>query len=313
AFGGRDIRHQRASNDRAPSRSRTSPTNELPRPQLAPVPPGQIRLASFNIRIYSTGSRDDTELALIADRLQQFDLVAIQELRDEEVVQRTLAMLADRGHTYEAMISDPVGRGLSERYAFFWRPKKVDALDAGTVWPDIDDDFIREPFYASFRAGTFDFTLITIHVIFGDGVGGRRAEALLLDDVYHSVQDEDPNEQNVMLLGDFNLPPEDTGMDEIDTILDPLLSGAVRTTISDASLYDNFWWESAFLSEWTGEAGIDRFDEAVFGDEDSVASLAVSDHRPIWATFRTDGADDDGAPMPTVVGQVNWSEIKLSR
>ena len=49
------------------------------RPQLAPVPPGQIRLASFNIRIYSTGSRDDTELGLIADRLQQFDLVAIQE------------------------------------------------------------------------------------------------------------------------------------------------------------------------------------------------------------------------------------------
>ena len=63
-----------------------APTDELPRPQLAPVPPGQIRLASFNIRIYSTGSRDDTELGLIADRLQQFDLIAIQELRDEEVV-----------------------------------------------------------------------------------------------------------------------------------------------------------------------------------------------------------------------------------
>ena len=43
-----------------------------------------ITVASFNIRIYSTGSRDDTELGLIADRLQQFDLIAIQELRDEE-------------------------------------------------------------------------------------------------------------------------------------------------------------------------------------------------------------------------------------
>jgi hypothetical protein len=45
-----------------------APTAELPRSQLLPVPPGQIRLASFNIRIYSTGSRDDTELGLIADR-----------------------------------------------------------------------------------------------------------------------------------------------------------------------------------------------------------------------------------------------------
>ena len=34
------------------------------------------------IRIFSTGSRDDAELELIADRLQQYDLIAIQEARD---------------------------------------------------------------------------------------------------------------------------------------------------------------------------------------------------------------------------------------
>jgi hypothetical protein len=37
-----------------------------------------LTLASFNIRIYSTGSRTDGELGQIADRLQQFDLVAIR-------------------------------------------------------------------------------------------------------------------------------------------------------------------------------------------------------------------------------------------
>jgi hypothetical protein len=125
-----------------------APTEEPPRPQLPPVPPGQVRLASFNIRIYSTGSRDDTELGLIADRLQQFDLVAIQELRDEAVVQRTLAILEARGHAYEAIVSPPVGRGVLERYAFLWRPEKVTSLDSGAVYPDPDDDFIREPFYA---------------------------------------------------------------------------------------------------------------------------------------------------------------------
>ena len=45
-----------------------------------------LALASFNIRIFSTGSRDDTELPLIADRLQRYDLIAIQEVRDTEVV-----------------------------------------------------------------------------------------------------------------------------------------------------------------------------------------------------------------------------------
>ena len=50
------------------------------------LPAADLTLATFNIRIFSTGSRDDTELALIADRLELFDLVAVQELRDAEVV-----------------------------------------------------------------------------------------------------------------------------------------------------------------------------------------------------------------------------------
>ena len=41
----------------------------------------RVSIASFNIRIFSTGSRNDAELALIVDRLEQFDLIAIQELR----------------------------------------------------------------------------------------------------------------------------------------------------------------------------------------------------------------------------------------
>ena len=286
---------------------------ELPSPQLDPVPPGQIRIASFNIRIYSTGSRTDAELELIADRLQQFDLVAVQELRDQEVVNRTLAILAGRGHEYEALVSEPVGRGVLERYAFFWRPDRVDPVGAGAIVADPGDLFIREPFYASFRAGGFDFTLITIHSIFGDTVGDRRAEGLLLDDIYRAVQGADPEEQDVILAGDFNLPPEDAGMAEVDAVLDPVFTGAIRTTISDASLYDNFWWDPDHVAEWTGAAGIDRFDESVFGNNDEAASLAVSDHRPVWVTFRTDLPDDDGGERPSAVDPGSWGEVKGAR
>ena len=288
-----------------------APTVDLPTLQLPPVPPGQIRLASFNIRIYSTGSRDDTELGLIADRLQQFDLVAIQELRDEEVVQRTLSILEARGHVYHAMVSPPVGRGVKERYAFLWRPEKVAPVDSGTVYSDPDDVFIREPFYASFRAGSFDFTLITVHVIFGEGVAGRRAENLLLDDVYRAVQGADPNEQDVILLGDFNLPPSDSGMIEVDATIDPVFTGDVRTTISETSLYDNLWWDAEFVTEWTGAAGIDRFDEAVFGNDDDAASLAVSDHRPIWVTLSTELPDDDGRSVSTGIAPKSWGITKV--
>ena len=59
------------------------------------------------------------------------------------------------------------------------------------------------------------------------------------------------------------------------------------------SLYDNFCFDPAFVSEYDGQNGVDDFDVTVFDNDDRAASLAVSDHRPIWAPFRTDGVDDD--------------------
>ena len=70
-----------------------------------------------------------------------------------------------------------------------------------------------------------------------------------------------------------------------------------------------FWWDSRFLTEWTGAAGIDRFDEAVFGNDDDAASLAVSDHRPVWTTFYTD-SDDDGPPRMTNTVSRPWADVK---
>jgi len=54
-------------------------------------------------------------------------------LRDAEVVERTLAILEGRGHTYETLVSAQVGRGVKERYAFLWRPDKVVQLDDGVA------------------------------------------------------------------------------------------------------------------------------------------------------------------------------------
>ena len=135
---------------------------------------GEITIASFNIRIFSTGSRDDSELSQIADRLAQFDLIAIQELRDSEVIDRTLAILASRGLTYQAIVSDAVGRTSStERYTFLWRSDRINMQGSPHIWDDEGDVFIREPFIASFKASNFDFTLISIHVIFGNRVADR--------------------------------------------------------------------------------------------------------------------------------------------
>ena len=59
--------------------------------------PGQFRLASWNIRIFSDGSRDDTEIRYIAQTLADYDFIAIVELRDEAVLRRTEKLLEEMG------------------------------------------------------------------------------------------------------------------------------------------------------------------------------------------------------------------------
>ncbi len=273
----------------------TPVTTTTPTPEYTEPTPQTIIIASFNIRIYSNNSRDDEELNYIADVLQKYDLIAIQELRDEEVLQRTVDILKARGKEYGYEISEPVGRGVKERYAFLYRKDKINTISQGKIYPEQNDEFIREPFYATFKAGNFDFTLVTIHVLYGSSKTDRRPEIRELAKVYNKVQDEDPTEQDIIIMGDFNFSPDDKGFDNLKTIntMTFLIEPPNKTTVTDTSLYDNFWFQNEYLTEYNQNSGIDMFDETMFNNDDTKAKLAVSDHRPIWAMFNITQEDDD--------------------
>jgi len=259
-----------------------------------------LRLASWNIRIFSNDSRDDTELRRICQILIDYDFIAVIELRDESVLQRAEAMLAAMGRDYDYQISDKVGRKVKERYAFLYDTAIVQVVEAGRIFFDPNDDFIREPYYATFQSGKFDFTIIAIHVIWGDRVAKRRAEILRLADVYNQIQERTTSEQDVILVGDFNREPNDTKsyaqLLGIPSMI-PLFNLPDKSHIKDTSLFDNIWFQADYLNEYSGVRGIDRFDETDFANNDKVANLAVSDHRPVWAEFHTD-KDDDGMVLP---------------
>ena len=254
-----------------------------------------IRLAAWNIRIFSDNSRDDHELQLIADVLIDYDFVAIVELRDEEVLKRTESVLKLMGRDYDYLLSRPVGEKVKERYAFMFDQKLVHVLEYGMVVPDPNDAFLREPYYASFRAGKFDFTAITAHVIWGDSVPSRQHEVRELADVYRAVQAMNGAEQDVILLGDFNRNPDDLlAYQPLMSIprMTHLFNVPQKSHIRDTSLYDNIFFQTSYVTEYTGNSGIDRFDETDFGNDDKAASLTVSDHRPVWGEFRIDSDDD---------------------
>ena len=207
-------------------------------PEPGDTPPGtaeasEIKLATWNVRILSNGSRDDTELTKIAEIIKRYDLVAIQETRDTTVLNRLKNMLP--GYTYIA--SDPVGSSVKEIYTYFYKDGLISVIGTPYVYVEESDEFIREPYVACFKVGNFDFTLINIHVIYGDSVTDRRAEVSLLDDVINQVQKVNLGEKDIILLGDFNLESDDSAW-QITTHqlrVDP----ANKTTITDTSSYDN--------------------------------------------------------------------------
>ncbi len=259
-------------------------------------PPAQISIASFNIRIFSNKSRSEQELSLIAKLLRKYDVIAIQELRDEKVLKRTITILKNLGYSYQYDLSDPVGtKTAHELYAFLYRSDKVQLIQKGLIYKNAPEKFIRPPFYANFKAGNFDFTLMTIHILFGKNKSLRRPEILALANAYQTIQQKDGKENDLILLGDFNMSPDDAGFQQLKSIptMHCLILPPEKTTITDTSLYDNFWFQRQYVKEYTGLSGINRFDETMFGNDDEKAKLAISDHRLVWSVYNIATDDDD--------------------
>ena len=143
------------------------------------IDPSALKLAAWNIRIMSNKSRTDAELTQIARTLADYDFIAIVELRDETVLKRTQRILSRMGMAYDYQFSPAVGRGVKERYAFLYKSNRVSVVKQGELYPDAADGrgrlyaVIRN--WATFRAGDFDFSIIAVHVIWGDRVGPRNS------------------------------------------------------------------------------------------------------------------------------------------
>lgn len=255
-----------------------------------------IEVASWNIRNLSDSSRSDAELGIISLIIFRYDFVAIQEVRTNDIaLQRIQKILKDDFQAdYEIDVSDPVGT-TAERYAFIWRTDKITKTGDGWFFDDTQDDFTKEPYCAPFQSGSFDWNMCTVHIKFGRSEADRRPEIQKLDDVYRAVKSRG-NERDILICGDFNFDPEDTGWSELknEDGMSHAISSPHTTTIEDKSLYDNCWWPVA-SSEVVGDSSaVFEFDELMYpvGSRKEVNRL-TSDHRPISIKIMTNIQDDD--------------------
>jgi endonuclease/exonuclease/phosphatase family metal-dependent hydrolase len=247
-----------------------------------------LTIATFNIQIFGkTKAGKSDVMAELADIIRQYDVVAIQEIRDkdEHVPYQFLETINQNGAAYAFLLSQrggqqPDDQDSQEQYAYYYNTQTLRHLDPGALFDDSADDlFQREPFIAQFQSKLSDlsFVLITVHTRPESAV----AEIKSLDTVVHAAEQQYSEEDDFVVLGDFNAScdyaaPEDFVDTPIRTQYQWIVPDDADTNVSTstACAYDRILITPGMDAEYTGQWGIG-----------TVSSKSVSDHYSVWAGF----------------------------
>ena len=257
-----------------------------------------LLLATWNIREFdsaSYGKRSDEAILYIAEIIDHFDLVAVQEVRDDlEGLYRLMKML---GKWWDVIFTDVTegAAGTNERMAFLFESRKVrfGGLSGEVVLPEEKDEsgvlrpvrqLVRTPMMVGFKAGWYEFVLVTVHLIYGEDKPDseeRVREAELLSN-FLAKRADDPTawSKNMVLLGDFNIfKPDNLTFEKIATnFFIPQALQKLPSNVPQNKHYDQIAFRSPFINDFrekieSGQikvyAGVFNYFEHVYreGDE----------------------------------------------
>jgi len=292
-----------------------------------------INLAVWNIREFGKVPRTEPAIHYIAEILNQFDLIAIVELRDNlQDLSRVLWYLGD---TWRVIYSDWIddSGGNKERIAFLFDRRAVthNGLAAEIDVPRskktteylATQSFWRAPYMCAFRAGNFDFIVIATHARWGNSLDARQAELQLLSDwIDTRFKKKFVEDHDLLVMGDFNTRTLD------DPIFRALASHGlkipkplIQLTVGDRVVggsnlgndarYDQILHLPTIPGNFTNCGGaLDFFiddahiDELFPGKNYSRRKFTfqMSDHLPIWIQVKT---DIDGFRLNQIVQEGN--------
>ena len=303
----------------------------------AKIPPSKldetINLAVWNIREFGKVRRTEPAIHYIAEILNQFDLIAIVELRDNlEDLSHVLWYLGD---TWRVIYSDWIddSGGNKERIAFLFDRRAVThnglaaEIDAPRLKKTTEylatQSFWRAPYMCTFRAGNFDFIVIATHARWGKSLAARRAELQMLSDwIDARFKKKFVEDHDLLVMGDFNTRTLD---DPIFRALashglkipKPLIQLTVGNRVAGGSnlgndaRYDQILHLPTIPDNFTNCGGaLDFFIDDAHIDElfpgknysRQKFTFQMSDHLPIWIQVKT---DIDGFRLNQIVQQGN--------
>ena len=259
--------------------------------ESAAAPQGVVRVASFNLDRYDRGKSNRRDvLEVLGKIIRNFDVVALQEIACEEqhVVPKLVDVINGSHGNYDYVIGPRVGRGgKMEQFAFVFNQQRID-IDRYEMYSVKDpDDLIHfEPFVACFRArgvpvkDAFTFTLVNLHT--SGETGETNRENQLLRTVFESVRNDRRGEDDVILMGDFQVDAN-TLKQAVDMTSAVFIVSESPTDPEGQHQRDNIFFDSIATTEFTGRSGVvDFLREMNLSMEEA---LQVSRHLPVWVEF----------------------------
>jgi len=251
-------------------------------------------LATWNIQNLSE-KKSWRALKYIADIVERFDIVAIQEIKTDL---RGLAKLQEiLPGRYRLIVSDVTGN--SERFAFMYDERTVEPTglvsDIGLPLDTATHEGFqlhRMPYCASFRAGRFDFTVVSVH-IFESSTTFREREIDVLAAELEKLSRREATkvvDRDFFVVGDFNIQRDGDRFFralarhgfKMPSQLNTLTTNVLRT-----GTYDKIAWLDRTDFKYGGECNVVPFYRAVYQENDPPrGKREISDHLPLWAEFR---------------------------
>lgn len=248
-----------------------------------------LLLATWNIREFDSpayGERSLEAMYYIAEICSHYDLIAIQEVREDLSGLKRLNRIL--GNHWDYLVTD-VNEGVPgnrERLAFLYDTRKVrfSGVAGEVVMPAVKDatgktkyqpanQLYRTPFLCSFQVGWAKILLCTVHIQYGENTANskdRVEEIRLIAQTLGKRAKERKNQDNLILLGDFNIfSPEDQTMtallDAGFSIPEALQTVPASNVGSSKRHYDQIASMSRVLNlEPTGKAGIFDYFNVVY-------------------------------------------------
>lgn len=189
-----------------------------------------IILGTWNIREFdssSFGARLEESFFYIAEIIDRFDLIAIQEVREDlKPLFNLKEILGSHWDFFYTDVTDGT-QGNKERMVFFYDNRKVrpSGLVGELVLPSIkrkkpqtgEFEFInprqlsRTPMICGFKAGWTDFVICTTHIYYGEAKANDATRIEEIRELAMSLaekmkdQSEFSSTKNLILMGDFNI------------------------------------------------------------------------------------------------------------